>query len=69
MKTYRFEEPHCTGGSSTVDITEEQILKYMKEEIIPKFQDKYPKDISDECLIEDFATVHWAWLIGVDKKI
>lgn len=54
-KKYVFVEPHITGGSSTVEITGEQILKFMKNKKREEF-----KELSDEQLIESFLLTHWA---------
>jgi hypothetical protein len=57
MKTYRFVEPHYTGGHCTIDITEEQIIKHMKN----LYQDVCNLD-NDE-LVQDFVAIHWCWVI------
>lgn len=58
IKTYVFEEPHPTGGHTTVEITEKQILKYMK-----KAYGNRPASfrMTDQQLIEEFVVIHWAW--------
>ena len=52
MKVYRFVEPHITGGSALVEITEEQIRNWMKK--------TYPM-VEEEHQIEEFCFLHWAW--------
>ena len=61
-RIFTFPEPHPTGGDCTVRITESKIVKYMKDSgIKEKIQKKHPDmDVTDEILIEDFCTVHWA---------
>lgn len=54
-KVYQFVEPHPTGGSAVVTITGDQILEYMKKAYPEK-----SKELSDEQLIQDFCSVHWA---------
>ena len=56
MKTYIFVEPHITGGYSTVEINEKQILKYMKK--ITKNKLDY-KNALDQQLIDEFIVVNW----------
>ena len=47
-RTYTFIEPHVTGGTATVEITEEQIIKYMRNK----------NKGTDEELINEFVAVH-----------
>ena len=56
MKAYKFVEPHETGGHATVVISEQNILKYMKEHIAPH----YKKVLTDKELVENFCVNHWA---------
>jgi hypothetical protein len=55
-KVYLFCEPHVTGGNSLVSITDRQIIDYMKRLNDPRYN-----NISDEDIILDFISVHWAW--------
>lgn len=57
-KFYRFNEPHFTGGNATVDITEKQILEFMK-----KWQKNNlkAKDATDQELIDEFCINYGAW--------
>jgi hypothetical protein len=52
MKVYCFAEPHITGGSALVEITEKQIRTWMKK--------TYPM-IKKAHQIEEFCVLHWAW--------
>ena len=61
-RTFRFAEPHYTGGVSQVTITEEQILTY----------EKGRKDVDnsirpDDELLFDFLAVNWAWEINPES--
>ena len=56
MKTYTFVEPHVTGGFSTVEITETQILKHMKA-FTPKLLTTIKQ--TDQQLIDEFIVVNW----------
>lgn len=58
MRIFTFEEPHKTGGNSTVTINEEQIIKFMREKILP-LSNRYPADVTDDDLLRDFIVVHW----------
>lgn len=61
-KMYTFQEPHPTGGDCVVTISTSQIVAYMtKIGAKTKIQKKHPNlNVSDEILIQDFCTVHWA---------
>ena len=52
MRVYRFAEPHITGGSALVEITEKQIRTWMKK--------AYPVT-EKEYQIEEFCALHCAW--------
>lgn len=52
MKVYCFFEPHITGGSALVKITEKQIRAWMKK--------TYPM-IEKAHQVEEFCVLHWAW--------
>jgi hypothetical protein len=56
---YRFVEPHFTGGHSTIDITEEQIIKYMTERYSRLNLDSFDHNE----LIADFVAENWAWKV------
>ena len=56
MKTYAFVEPHVTSGYATIEITEKQILKYMK--IKTNKIHKY-RNATDKQLIHEFIVVNW----------
>ena len=56
MKTYAFVEPHVTSGYATIEITEKQILKYMKA--ITNKVPEYRKT-TDEQLIHEFIVNNW----------
>jgi hypothetical protein len=51
MKKYKFYEPHITGGDATIEITDKQILEFMKD-INPK--------ITGEEVIKEFIENNWA---------
>ena len=53
---YIFEEPHCTGGNATIEITGEQIIDYMVKLNIEAYD-----ELTFQKLIDDFCTNHWAW--------
>lgn len=55
-RTFTFVEPHITGGHCTVEITESQILKYMRER--HKNKSKWA-DATDNILVDEFCIVHW----------
>lgn len=61
-KMYTFQEPHSTGGDCVVTISSSQIVKYMINiGMKTRIQKKHPNlNVTDEILIEDFCTVHWA---------
>jgi hypothetical protein len=54
-KIYAFDEPHCWGGNSHVTMTEEQIIKFMREN--PQHHGR-----SDEDLIDEFIVINFAYL-------
>ena len=56
---YRFVEPHFTGGHSTIDITEEQIIKHMTERYSRLNLDSFDHNE----LIADFVAENWAWKV------
>lgn len=64
-RMFKFVEPHPTGGRSEITISEEKIVECMKK--------NYPKMsegifVSDEDLIADFCTIHWAQEITKNKE-
>ena len=65
METYKFVEPHHTGGNAIIYITKAQIISFMREKYTAR--DKYPVDVSDETLLSDFILVNWAFEIKEDK--
>lgn len=53
-RVFVFDEPHYTGGNARVEITESQVVRFMKE--------NYPdRGFSDEELVESFVINNWAW--------
>jgi glutaredoxin-related protein len=62
VKTYIFLEPHPSGGHATIEITEEQILKYMKK------TPEHCKCLTDEQIIETFTVINWAFEKETEKK-
>lgn len=57
-RKFTFCEPHITGGNAVITVSEDQILKYMKEYQYQKYLDK-GIDPTDNDLIDDFCIVHW----------
>lgn len=55
---YRFQEPHPTGGTCTITITDKKILEYM---IKRAHLDERLQVLSDKELIDEFVTVHWCF--------
>ena len=51
-RIYVFVEPHPTGGSATIEITEFQIRIWMTG--------TYPQ-IPTEHQVDEFCLLHWAW--------
>ena len=61
-RTFRFVEPHHTGGVCQVTITEEEILAY----------EKGRKDVDntlrpDIDILYDFLAENWAWEINPEN--
>ncbi len=56
MNMYEFIEPHKTGGHSRVIISEDNIIKYMKEYVSPK----KTQVLTDEELIDSFCVDFYA---------
>lgn len=55
-RTFTFVEPHITGGHCTVEITESQILDYMRNRHDKKL---IYADATDDVLVDEFCIVHW----------
>ena len=65
MKMYEFLEPHVTGGHSRVTISECNIIKYMKEKIVPKHI-----VLSDKQIVESFCADYWAKpYVDLERKL
>jgi len=60
MKIYYFNEQHYTGGDCTIKITEEQIIKYMKQKYLPNHPE-YPKNLTNKQLITTFCILNSAY--------
>ena len=56
IKMYEFVEPHITGGDSRIVISEYNIIKYMKEHVVPQ----HTQVLSDKELTENFCVTFWA---------
>ena len=57
---YTFAEPHEMGGTSIVTISDKQIIEVMK---------LLHKELTDEQLIKEFCTVHWATKVKSKRKL
>ena len=62
MRYFKFFEPHITGGTAQVTITDEQIIKHMNE---IKKETVILKDATDAKLLADFIAVHWCTEINI----
>lgn len=51
-KYLEFIEPHPTGGTSFVRLTEDQVIRFMQE--------KYP-ELSEEAALDEFIVINWAY--------
>jgi len=57
---YIFNEPHPTGGDSTVRISGERIVRWMKNSKNKKLL-AVIDSLSEEEIIDEFCTIHYAW--------
>jgi len=55
---YIFNEPHPTGGDSTVRISREQILEYESHHRSVWIETEEP---TEDQIIGNFCTIHYAW--------
>ena len=54
MKLLEFLEPHPSGGTCRVRMTEQQAIDYTK---------KIHPELTDERALEDFTIIHWAYWV------
>jgi len=54
-----FMEPHITGGTSTIHITEEDAIKHQRQ---------FGKYKSDDEALDDFLVIHYGVMIDVYVK-
>lgn len=56
QRMFEFVEPHLTGGSCTVRICEDAIIRHMRNQI-----KNHPawKNLTDEELLDEFVIIHW----------
>ena len=57
QRTFTFVEPHITGGTATIEVTEKEILKYMRSKRHKRYKE-YQK-LTDDLLLDYFVTNNW----------
>ena len=58
MNLLEYLEPHPSGGTCRVRMTEQQAIDWTK---------KMHPELTDEQALDDFAVIHWAYWVKEDN--